>query len=194
VKRGFDIIVALVCLAFAVPVMAVVAMAIWITSGRPVLYVGERVGRHGVPFGMVKFRSMVVHADSVGPLITAGSDPRITAIGRVLRRTKLDELPTLWNVLRGDMSLVGPRPENPRSVALYTDDQRRVLNVRPGVTSSATIKFRHEETLLSGVPNVEAAYLGLMQQKLAIELDYLSRRSFVSDCAILARTVRALVQ
>jgi lipopolysaccharide/colanic/teichoic acid biosynthesis glycosyltransferase len=192
VKRALDVTVAMVCLAVTLPLLAFIALVIRLASGAPVLYVSPRIGRDGRPFGMWKFRSMVPGADRLGPLVTAADDPRITRVGRVLRSTKLDELPSLWNVVLGDMSLVGPRPENPRSVSAYTDEQRRVLRVRPGVTSLATVAYRHEEGILAGVDDVERAYLGIMLRKLALDLEYVERQSFWLDCRILARTVVAL--
>jgi lipopolysaccharide/colanic/teichoic acid biosynthesis glycosyltransferase len=143
---------------------------------------------------MTKFRTMVPNADRAGPLVTAGDDSRITPIGRSLRRTKLDELPTLWNVLKGDMSIVGPRPENPQSAALYTAEQQRVLTVRPGITSLATLKYRHEERLLAGAVDLEATYFYLMQDKLKLELEYVERQSFCLDLQIICRTLLAVLR
>lgn len=191
-KRVLDVVVAGAGLVLLLPLMTGVALGVRLTSPGPVFYLAERVGRHGRPFRMVKFRSMVAGADHTGPLVTAGGDPRVTPIGRVLRRTKIDELPSLWNVLRGEMSLVGPRPENPRDAARYTPEQRRVLSVRPGITSLATIAYRHEEELLMGTPDLDARYHEIMQQKLALDLQYVDRRSLGLDCAILARTLLAL--
>jgi lipopolysaccharide/colanic/teichoic acid biosynthesis glycosyltransferase len=164
-----------------------------LTSPGPALYAARRVGRHGREFRMYKFRSMVVGADQRGPLVTAAGDPRVTRLGRWLRRTKLDELPALWNVLIGEMSLVGPRPENPQAVRLYTDQQRRVLSVRPGLTSLATLKYRHEEDLLAHGPDLERSYFLIMQDKLRLDLDYLARASLLLDLQILAQTVAALL-
>jgi lipopolysaccharide/colanic/teichoic acid biosynthesis glycosyltransferase len=188
-KRLFDIFVALLGFVVLLPLMAVVALAIRLTSPGPALYGSTRVGLGGAPFKMIKFRTMVVDADKLGPLVTAGNDSRITSIGRYLRRTKLDELPTLWNVLKGDMSIVGPRPENPHSAALYSDAQKSVWTVRPGVTSLATLKYRHEESILAGHADLEAAYFQIMQDKLALELAYINRRSFWLDIQIIFRTI-----
>jgi lipopolysaccharide/colanic/teichoic acid biosynthesis glycosyltransferase len=188
-KRLFDIFVALLGFIVLLPLMAVVALAIRLTSPGPALYGSTRVGLGAAPFKMIKFRTMVVGADKLGPLVTAGDDSRITSIGRYLRRTKLDELPTLWNVLKGDMSIVGPRPENPHSAALYSDAQKSVWTVRPGVTSLATLKYRHEESILAGHADLEAAYFQIMQDKLALELAYINRRSFWLDIQIIFRTV-----
>lgn len=192
-KRSLDIIGALVGLAIMSPFMLVTALAIKLDSRGPLIYKSLRVGKGGQLFRMYKFRTMVTGADQRGALVTAGGDPRITRVGRLLRKTKLDEWPTLWNVLIGDMSLVGPRPENPRSAAQYTQAQRRVWQVRPGITSLATIKYRHEETLLAGVADLETHYFALMQDKLALELEYVDRQSFWLDLQIIWHTVRAVL-
>jgi lipopolysaccharide/colanic/teichoic acid biosynthesis glycosyltransferase len=135
---------------------------------------------------------MAADAASTGPGITAAGDPRVTPVGAILRRTKLDELPQLVNVLFGDMSLVGPRPEDPRYVALYTDDQRATLRVRPGITSLASLRFRNEEQLLLG-PDWEDTYRNeVMPAKLAIELEYLERRSLLLDLRIVLATIASL--
>jgi lipopolysaccharide/colanic/teichoic acid biosynthesis glycosyltransferase len=173
-----------------------VAIAVRLGSAGPVLYTQERVGKDGKSFDLYKFRSMRSGADRDGALVTGGGDPRVTRVGRLLRATKLDELPQLWNVLRGDMSLVGPRPEVPRYVAHYTPDQRRVLAVRPGITDPATLAFRDEEVLLAGVPPAEreAHYVReVMPAKLALNLEYLERCGFWSDLGVIARTVGAVV-
>ncbi len=193
-KRIFDLLVALLILVVASPLMLVIAAVVAVTSPGGAIYRARRVGSNGRPFTMYKFRSMVADADRVGPLVTAGGDARVTHIGRWLRRTKLDELPELWNVVRGEMSLVGPRPENEKSVALYTDQQKLVLSVRPGITSAATVKYRDEEDILAGARDLESAYYRVMQDKLAIELEYLRNRSFVSDLRILAETGLALLR
>jgi lipopolysaccharide/colanic/teichoic acid biosynthesis glycosyltransferase len=194
VKRALDVVLAALALAAAAPLIAAAAVAVRLSSPGPVLYVSPRVGRDGRTFGMLKLRTMVAGADRRGPLVTAAGDARVTPVGRVLRRTKIDELPSLWNVVRGDMSLVGPRPENPGSAALYSAEQRRLFGVRPGITSPATIAYRHEERLLAGGGDVETRYLEIMQRKLALELDYVARRSLWLDLRILARTLWALLR
>jgi lipopolysaccharide/colanic/teichoic acid biosynthesis glycosyltransferase len=193
VKRPFDVLIASAMLVASAPVFLVAAVLVKVSSPGPVFYRSTRVGRGGGTFGMVKFRTMFTGADQVGSLVTRTGDPRVTPVGAWLRRTKIDELPTLLNVLAGDMSMVGPRPENPRSASLYTQVQQRLLTVRPGVTSPATIVFRHEEDLLSASTDVDADYFGIMQKKLQIELDYLDRRSLFTDCAVLAGTARAIL-
>jgi lipopolysaccharide/colanic/teichoic acid biosynthesis glycosyltransferase len=193
-KRMLDITLAVPALIVLFPLLLAVAAIVRLGSHGPALYRGKRIGRGGKPFYLLKFRTMVTDADRVGPLITAGGDPRVTAIGRVLRRTKLDELPCLWNVIRGDMSMVGPRPENEGSVQHYTTEQRRILSLRPGITSLATIKYRHEEAVLAGATDLDAAYYTIMQDKLRLELEYLARQNIRLDVAILYRTLLALFQ
>lgn len=192
-KRAFDVAAALAVLALFSPVMMAVAVAIGLFSRGPVFYKAARMGLGGRVFSMVKFRTMVVDADKAGPLVTAGGDARVTQIGRFLRRTKLDELPTLWNVLIGDMSLVGPRPENLKSAALYTELQRRVWTVRPGVTSPATVTYRHEEALLAGGEDLDRRYFEVMQHKLSLELEYVRTRTFWRDIVIIFRTLGAIL-
>jgi lipopolysaccharide/colanic/teichoic acid biosynthesis glycosyltransferase len=176
------------------PLMLVAALAVLVTDGRPVLYRAERVGRGGRSFQVVKFRTMAVGAP--GPAVTGGADPRITSAGRVLRRTKLDELPQLVNVLRGDMDLVGPRPEDPRFVALYNPQQRAVLEVRPGITSPAAVRYRHEESLLAAAGDrCDDVYVAeIMPAKLAIDLEYVRHPSLATDLAVLWRTATAVVE
>jgi lipopolysaccharide/colanic/teichoic acid biosynthesis glycosyltransferase len=191
-KRIFDVAVAAAGLLLTLPLFLVLALAIVLESGRPVLYRGRRVGRDGRPFRICKFRSMVVAADRVGGAITTAGDSRVTRVGRFLRRTKLDELPQLLNVLSGDMSLVGPRPEHPDYVRLYSPDQRRVLTVRPGITGAASVRYRNEEQLLRG-EDPEALYRSvIMPEKLRLELDYLDHRSFRADLGLMLATLASV--
>ena len=192
-KRVFDFIVAWLGLIILSPLFAVVAILIKLDSPGSVFFQGPRVGKAGRPFKIVKFRTMVQNASRLGPGITLSGDPRVTRIGRWLRRTKIDELPQLWNVVCGQMSLVGPRPEDPRYVALYTDEQRRILSVRPGITSPASIQFRHEEALLP-VGDVDAYVQSLMPAKLQMDLEYLDHRTFFSDFYVLLRTASKLIE
>jgi lipopolysaccharide/colanic/teichoic acid biosynthesis glycosyltransferase len=149
-KRSFDVVFAGLGLLVLSPLFLLVAIAVKLSSRGPVLFRQQRIGKAGRPFRILKFRSMVVNAEDLGPGVTRDGDPRITAMGRFLRKTKLDELPQLWNVLVGDMSFVGPRPEVPRYVEKYTAEQRRVLALKPGITDLATLEFRNEEELLKG--------------------------------------------
>jgi lipopolysaccharide/colanic/teichoic acid biosynthesis glycosyltransferase len=192
-KRCMDVAGAALALVVLSGPLLLIGCLVRATSAGPALYASCRVGRGGAEFNMFKFRTMVVHADRQGPLITAADDPRITGLGRTLRRTKLDELPAVWNVLVGHMSLVGPRPENPRSVGFYTEEQRRVLSVRPGLTSSATLKYRNEEQLLVANGNLEAQYFDIMQDKLRLDLQYLDTASAWTDLRLLAQTLGAIV-
>ena len=149
-KRVFDLFFSVVGLLVLSPVLLVLAVLVKVSDGGPVLFRQQRVGKDGRPFYIVKFRSMVENADDLGLGVTRDGDPRITAMGRFLRKTKLDELPQLWNVLVGDMSFVGPRPEVPGYVARYTAEQRKVLALKPGITDLATLEFRKEEEMLKG--------------------------------------------
>lgn len=186
--RWVDGLCAAAGLIFLSPVLVGAALAVKLSSPGPVLHRAVRVGRAGNPFAMLKFRTMVVGAVA-GPGITAVADPRVTPVGQVLRRWKLDELPQLVNVLRGEMSLVGPRPEDPRYVARYTPEQRRVLRVRPGLTSPASLRFFREESMLTG-EDWETAYLQrILPAKLSEDLEYLDHRSARSDLTILVRSV-----
>ncbi|HMT63404.1 MAG TPA: sugar transferase, partial [Ottowia sp.] len=164
-------------------------------SAGPALFRQQRVGRHGRLFHIHKFRTMRVRSSQAGPLITVAGDARVTRAGRWLRRTKLDELPQLLDVIRGDMSLVGPRPEVPRYMALYPDEARRlILSVRPGVTDRATIEFRDEERLLAAASDPERAYVEqVMPIKQRYYLDYVARRSLAGDVGILIDTLRAVL-
>ncbi|MFZ1405869.1 MAG: sugar transferase [Anaerolineae bacterium] len=165
-----SVVAAAVGLMLLSPLFCWIALWIKLTSPGPVFYRAVRVGQDGRPFRLYKFRSMIVGTDRQGPGITATGDPRITRVGRFLRRAKLDELPQLINVLLGDMSLVGPRPEDPRYVAFYTPEQRRVLSVRPGITSPASLAYRHEEQLLAGEDWETHYRTRVLPDKLALDL------------------------
>ena len=190
--RWLDLAISLAGLVLLSPLFALVALLIKTDSSGPVLFRARRVGRDGRVFRLYKFRTMVVDADVRGPGITTAGDSRITRVGHLLRRTKIDELPQLVNVLVGEMSLVGPRPEDPRYVALYTPEQQRVLAVRPGITSPASLRYRNEERLLGG-PDWRQVYVEqVMPHKLQIELDYLAHRTVWTDLGILFQTLLAL--
>jgi lipopolysaccharide/colanic/teichoic acid biosynthesis glycosyltransferase len=193
-QRIFDVTVAATVVALSLPILVVVGLAVSVTSNGGPIYLSSRVGRHGRVFRMLKFRTMVLNADRAGPLVTAGTDSRITPIGRFLRHTKLDELPSLLNVVRGDMSIVGPRPESPIYVCSYTDTQKRLLEFRPGLTSPATVKYRNEEELLGAASDLESAYRSIMNDKLAIDLAYFNSRSLTSDLRVIARTLTAIAK
>lgn len=192
IKRLFDFLSALVGLIVLSPLFLMISLIIKLASPGPVFHRGKRVGLNGELFNLYKFRTMIVHAPAVGPGITSNNDPRITWIGRLLRRTKIDELPQLINVLKGDMSLVGPRPEDPRYVRNYTPEQLKVLNVKPGITSPASLEYRSEEAILTG-DEWQRTYLErVLPHKLAIELEYLKRRNLWGDLGIILRTLLAI--
>jgi lipopolysaccharide/colanic/teichoic acid biosynthesis glycosyltransferase len=193
-KRTFDIVVAGAALVATTPLLVVVASAIRLDSKGSVLFAQTRVGRKRAPIRTLKFRSMVTDAERRGPQITTSGDPRITRVGKFLRRTKLDEIPQLWNVVRGDMSIVGPRPEVPAYVALYPAEWSDVFNVRPGLTDHASLVFRHEEELLARASDRDRAYREVvMPMKLALALDGVRKASLRYDIEIVVRTALAIL-
>lgn len=190
VRRVFDATAAAAGLVVLSPLFLAVAVAIRRDSPGPVFFRQERIGRHGAPFRIYKFRTMRVDAEAAGRQITVGEDPRITRVGAFLRRTKLDELPQLINVVLGDMALVGPRPEVPRYVAHYDEGQRRVLTVRPGITDPASVHYRDENDLLAGADDPERVYVDeVMPAKLAMNLEYLERRTLLRDVGVILDTL-----
>lgn len=190
--RTFDVVVATILLLFFSPLLLLLAASVKSSSPGPVFYRAKRVGKDGKLFYLFKFRTMVTNAAKIGPGITVKGDSRITPIGHWLRRTKLDELPQLLNVLAGEMAFVGARPEDPRYVDYYTAEEAMLLTVRPGITSAASICYRNEQELLQG-EEWETIYINqVMREKLAIDLAYLAQRSFVGDLNILLHTVLAL--
>src|SRR6266536_688415 len=193
-KRPFDLIVAGLGLVVVSPVLAGIAAAIRLDSPGPVLYRAQRAGRFGKPFTMLKFRTMQARRETHGTKITTHADNRVTRVGRLLRPTRLDELPQLWHVLTGAMSLVGPRPEDPHYLGYYSDRHWAVLSARPGITSLTSLLYRDEERLLVG-DDWERVYIDeVMPAKLDIDLAYVERRSFGLDLKILAATALALVR
>ncbi len=171
------------------PVFLLIALAIRLDSTGPVFFRQARIGRGGVPFRIIKFRSMTPDAPEKGPQITSAGDPRVTRVGRILRRTKLDEFPQLINVLKGEMSFVGPRPEVPSYVAFYDEQQRKVLSVRPGITDPASIAYSNEEEILEGVSDVHRAYVDdIMPRKLELNLAYIDKMSFAYDLKLIFKT------
>jgi lipopolysaccharide/colanic/teichoic acid biosynthesis glycosyltransferase len=193
-RRALDIVSSGLGLVILSPLFAVIALAIKLDSSGPIFFRGKRVGKDEKPLFIYKFRTMVADAAQKGPGITVSGDDRVTRVGRLLRRTKLDELPQLINVLKGDMSLVGPRPEDPRYVAAYTARQRQVLSVRPGITSPASVRFRHEEELLQGEDWERTYREEILPAKLQIELEYIAHRSVWRDLGIIVQTFLALIR
>ncbi len=195
-KRALDIAAAAAGLVAVAPLLGVIALVVRKTSPGPALFRQTRVGRDGEPFEMLKFRTMrVATPGETGPQVTAGGDSRITRVGRVLRKTKLDELPELVNVLRGDMSLVGPRPEVPKYVAHYSAEEKATVHsVRPGLTDPATVRFRSEEEILARAEDPERAYIDdVLPTKIRMYTDYLDTASFLGDLRILAGTLVVIV-
>jgi lipopolysaccharide/colanic/teichoic acid biosynthesis glycosyltransferase len=187
-KRAFDILMAGLLLLCLLPLLLILAALVRLSSPGPVLFRQQRVGKDGRLFWLYKFRSMRV-ADA-GPSVTASGDDRITPVGRFLRKWKLDELPQLVNVFKGDMSLVGPRPEVPEYVARYTEEQREVLSVRPGITGVSQLAYRDEEALLAGREDIDAFYTNMvMPAKLALDLRYVREWTLRADLMILLKTV-----
>jgi lipopolysaccharide/colanic/teichoic acid biosynthesis glycosyltransferase len=190
-KRPFDVLVSALGMVLLGPLIAAIAAAIRLDSPGPIVYRARRSGRYGRPFTMYKFRTMQDRRPTHGTRITTHADRRITRVGRLLRPIRLDELPQLWNVLKGDMSLVGPRPEDPHYVELYSNADRLVLRARPGITGLAALLYRDEERLLVG-EGWERVYVEVvMPAKLAIDRAYVERQSFWLDLKILAATALA---
>lgn len=194
-NRWFDTVMSLGGLLVLSPLLLVIALLVKFTSRGPVFFKQERVGRHGEPFQIYKFRTMHVGAEQQGGQLTLGADPRVTRLGRRLRAWKLDELPQLINVVRGEMALVGPRPEVPRYVALYSPEERRVLAVRPGITDPASLAYRNESELFQAHPEPERLYVEeIMPTKLRLNLEYLEQRTFRSDLMVIFDTLMTLVR
>lgn len=195
IKRFFDMFVSLIAIIVLSPFFILIALLIKIGSTGPVLFKQTRIGRNELPFEIYKFRTMVVDAEKLGTQITIGKDPRITKIGHFLRKTKLDELPQLFNVLKGEMSFVGPRPEVPKYTKLYSEQQRLVFTVRPGITDYASIKYRDENELLGNVENPEKVYIEeIMPDKLHLNIEYIQRRSLLEDIKIIFLTVMKIIK
>jgi lipopolysaccharide/colanic/teichoic acid biosynthesis glycosyltransferase len=195
VKRAFDLCASALALAVLLPLFIVVAVAVKVDSKGPVFYRQTRVGRGGLPFSIWKFRTMTRDADRIAANVSPVDDPRITRVGRVLRAWFIDELPQLINVLRGDMSLVGPRPETPEYVALYSADERRVLALKPGMAGPSTLAFMDEAELLSDTEDPESLYVHrILHERVHIDLQYVEDRSLRYDVQLLARQAMAIVR
>lgn len=192
-KRILDILGSGSGLVIFSPVMVLIAVAIKFDTSGPVFYCQERIGKGFRPFRLYKFRSMVVGADQQGLQLTAGADVRITRIGRWLRRTKFDELPQLLNVLKGEMSLVGPRPEVRKYVEMFRDDFREILQIRPGITDYAAIAFRNEQADLAKYADPEKGYVNdILPRKIELYRSYLANLGILEDMKILLRTMRII--
>jgi lipopolysaccharide/colanic/teichoic acid biosynthesis glycosyltransferase len=193
-KRLFDIVVALVGLILLSPLLLVFAIMVKLDSPGPIFFRAPRVGKDGKLFHMYKFRSMVVNAADIGPAVTVDRDPRVTRVGARLRDSRLDEIPQLINVLKGEMSMVGPRPESPYYVAMFSPEQREVLNVKPGMTGPAQVAFRHEEEELTDVENLDEEYMQVvLPPKLALDKQYIEQQSLALDMKLIFQTGWALL-
>lgn len=192
-KRCFDIICSALGLFLLCPLFIGIAIWIKLDSEGPVFYRQVRVGRNNVDFRIFKFRSMVVNSDKKGLITVGGKDARVTTAGYYIRKYKIDELPQLINVFVGDMSFVGPRPEVRKYVDLYTTEQLHVLDVRPGITDAASIKYRNENDLLAAQSNPEQYYVQVvMQDKLRINLEYVASHTFIGDIKLILKTFKSI--
>jgi len=188
-KRLFDIVFSLLVLVILLPVFIIISLLIIIDDGFPVFYLQERIGKDFKPFRLIKFRTMYKDADKKGLLTTSSKDPRITKVGYYLRKYKLDELPQFINVLKGDMSIVGPRPEVRKYVELYNDEQKKVLSVKPGITDEASLKYIDESDILAKSDDPEKTYIEqIMPEKLSINLHYIEHQNFFYDLKIIFQT------
>lgn len=194
-KRLFDILFSALGLIILLPVFVVMAIWIKLDSKGPVFYTQTRVGKGNKDFKIFKFRSMRMGSDKFGLITVGGRDPRVTNSGYYIRKFKLDEFPQFINVFIGDMSLVGPRPEVRRYVDMYNEEQLRVLNVYPGITDLASIKYRNENELLEGAEDPEALYINdIMPAKLKINKEYIENRGFFKDISVIFLTLKAIVK
>lgn len=190
IKRLFDFLVSFIGIIILSPILIIIATSIKIDSRGKVLFLQKRVGQHGKIFNIYKFRTMVTDAEKFGKQITVGKDKRITRIGSFLRKYKLDELPQLFNVLKGEMSFVGPRPEVPNYVRLYNEMEKKVLSVKPGITDFASIKYRNENEILGKVSNPEEYYINvIMKNKLELNLRYIDKNNIFLDIKIILETL-----
>jgi lipopolysaccharide/colanic/teichoic acid biosynthesis glycosyltransferase len=195
-KRALDVSVSMLALIPALPLMLFVAIAVKLRSTGPVFFRHKRLGKGGTEFSLLKFRTMYHDPSQIGLALTARGDVRVTSIGRVLRKWKLDELPQLFNVLRGNMTLVGPRPDSPKYLASLSAEQRAVLSLTPGITSPASLQFRDEETLLATVSphKLEQFYVDhVLPRKVDLELEYAAKANLLGDTLILLRTVTTVL-
>jgi len=194
-KRILDIIISLIALLVLSPLLIIISVLLLITAGTPILFTQERVGRNWKPFYIYKFRTMVKDAEDLGPQISVENDSRVTPVGRILRKYKLDELPQFINVIKGEMSIVGPRPEVKKYADAYKNDYSVILKIKPGISDYASIHYHNESSLLKLVPNAEDQYKSLiMPQKIKLYHKYMDEMSFVTDLKIIYATVKVLVK
>ncbi len=194
-KRGFDVAVGIVVAVVLMPVMLIISIMIKMDSDGPVMFRQERVTAYGKKFRIFKFRTMVVNAESIGAQVTSKEDSRITGVGKFIRKTRLDELPQIFNVIKGDMSFVGTRPEVPRYVDKYSDEMMATLLLPAGITSEASIYYKDEDELLSEAENVDYTYINrVLPEKMKYNLSYIKEYSFVRDLKIMIDTVLAVIK
>ena len=189
-KRAFDICAVLASTFISIPLICIVSICIALTSKGPIFFAQERMGKNFSRFKLFKFRTMVVDAANRGPLVTKGCDPRITKVGSFLRKSKLDELPQLFNVLKGDMSIVGPRPEVEKYALLFRDKYELILSIMPGITDYATLEYRDEQEVLNNYTDTEEGYIKeVLPAKIALYEKYLLEMSFTTDLKIIFKTI-----
>ena len=190
IKRIFDFFASLFGIIILSPILIVVSIAIKLDSPGKVFFLQKRIGKNENEFNIYKFRTMVSNAEALGSQITIGKDNRITRVGEFIRKYKIDELPQLFNVIKGDMSLVGPRPEVSKYVQLYTKEQRKVFNVKPGITDLASLKYNDENDILGKVDNPEEYYINVvMQDKLNLNLEYIDKNNIFFDISLILKTI-----
>lgn len=193
-KRLFDIICSLVGILFLLPIFLLISVAVLVNSGFPIFYFQTRVGKNNKDFKLYKFRTMYTDSDKKGLLTVGGRDPRVTPVGYYLRKFKLDELPQLFNVLFGSMSLVGPRPEVRKYVEMYNEEQKRVLEVKPGITDYASLEYINENEILAKSENPEQTYIHeIMPAKLKLNMRYINEAGLLTDLTIITRTIQKIV-
>jgi len=194
-KRIFDFTASLFGLIILSPFLLVVGILIYLSDGRPVFFKQRRIGKDFIPFDFIKFRTMIVNKEGSGPLVTQGNDPRITSLGKFLRKTKIDELPQLINVLKGEMSIVGPRPEVEKYVMMFKEEYKEILRVKPGITDYATIEFRDEETILDQYRDVEEGYIKeVLPRKIELYKKYISEIGFLTDIKLILKTLLRIIK
>ena len=192
-KRIFDIIATIIGLVLLLPIILPICLWIKLSSKGPLFYSQNRVGKNFKEFKVYKFRSMVINADTIGPSVTSGDDPRITKVGKIIRKTKIDELPQLLNVIKGDMSLVGPRPEVMKFVKKKKEDYKVILSIKPGITDNAAIEFRDEETIMEQYIDKEKAYIDIiLPKKIKLYNYYISNISFLNDIKLILKTLKVI--
>lgn len=194
-KRVFDVVVSLLILLVLSPLLLLLALAVKLDSKGPVFYRQVRVGRYNEDFKIFKFRTMVQNADKIGPPLTVGDDPRVTRVGHLIRKLRLDEFSQLLNVLDGSMSLVGPRPEVRKYVDVYTPEYMATLLIRPGITATSSIAFKDEDSLLNAAEDPEKVYVEqILPPKMAYNLEYMKKISLLNDIKIMFQTVKAVLK